>query len=354
MSADRAGAAAADWSSETALAAPDAPACPQLDRLLAGYAADVQRVPLVAADGLPLLAECFAAQGAAEAVLLLVHGAGECPVRYVELIADWRRRHPQHAICAVTHRGHGAAARLPGLDDDPLERQKMHVGDFDDYARDLGIYAAYARTLAPGRPLYALAHSMGAAILLRWLQTGGGGLAAAAVTAPMVEIRGLWGMPVGRDLPGRLALATIGRRRPTGWAPNQGPYVPPPFRDRHGLNGLTASARRFAMRARLIERHPHTALGGPTWGWVSAALAAGRRIVAGAAPLAALPLLCVVPGIDRLVWPPAALRLHAAIRAAGGDCTLLSLPEARHEVLIETDAIRAQVLAAVEARFATV
>lgn len=313
----------------------------------------MRRVPLAGFDGLPLLAECFAASAPASAVLLLVHGAGECPVRYVELIADWRRRHPDHAICAVTHRGHGAAGRVPPLcGDDPLERQKMHVDHFDDYARDLDIYATLARSLAPGRPLYALAHSMGAAILLRWLQGGERGVAAAAITAPMVEIRGLWGLPVSRDALGRLALATVGRQRPSAWAANQGPYHEPLFRDARGLNGLTASERRFAMRARLIERHPYSRIGGPTWGWVAAAVAAGRRIFAEVGRLAGVPMLCVVPGIDRLVWPPSGLRLAARIRATGGDCTLLSLPEARHEVLIETDAIRTQVLEAVEARFA--
>lgn len=320
--------------------------------LLAAHEAAVERVPLAGFDGLPLLAECFAATQPASAVLLLVHGAGECPVRYVELLADWRRRHPDHAICAVTHRGHGAAGRVPPLaGDDPLARQRMHVGHFDDYARDLDLYATLARTLAPGRPLFALAHSMGAAILLRWLQLADHRLAAAAITAPMVEIRGLWGLPVHRDALGRLALATVGRLQPAEWAANQGPYHAPPYRDARGLNGLTASAKRLAMRARLIERHPYSMLGGPSWGWVAAAVAAGRHIFAATDRLADLPLLCVVPGIDRLVWPPSGLRLARKVRAAGGDCTLLSLPEARHEVLIETDAIRSVVLDAIEARF---
>lgn len=331
--------------------------CAHARTLLDRYTAAVQREPIRGADGAPLIIDCFAARPPAQAVLLLSPGAGESPLRYIELLDDLRRAHPHWAFCLVNHRGQGFSPRLLGsvrdwaqvADDAALARWRtLYVEHFDDYVSDFAICAGHARTLAPGRPLFVLAHSMGATIALRWLQEAPAAAEAAVLNAPMLDIRGPGGVPLRFNPPARALVHWAARRRPAAWALGQRPFQPAVFRDEQGrLNGLTASEARLRLRGAVQQAFPMALTGPASWRWVDEALAAGQRLRRGPR-LGATPLLLIVPGIDHLVSQGAVRAFACRQQRAGVACRLLELPQARHEVFNECDEYRDRALDALD------
>lgn len=351
----------ARWSRESAITLADGSAaarCPWVEALLAEYAAAVRRVSLEGVGGIELVCDVFPASAPERAALVLVHGTGEASIRYLELMHDLRRLFPAWSLYLPNHRGQGLSQRLlerrpwRAIADDPAAQaryQTCHVERFDDYVSDLERCLAEVVQPATHPCLLGLGHSGGATILLRHAQRHPGRFVALAGTAPMVEIRGLWGLPVGRDVLGRTALAAaLVAGRGEDYAIGQGPYRPLPFREADGrLNPVTGSEARYRLRSHLQARFPETALGGPSWRWVAEAIAAGAALRREAARIAT-PLLVVDAGCDALVNAAASTAFAAAVaRAHPGGCRHLHLAASRHELLIERDALRDRVLDAI-------
>jgi lysophospholipase len=258
------------------------------------------------------------------AALLLVPGRIEAAHKYAELAQD--------ALCSgyqvfvLDHRGQGLAQR-PAPDP-----QLGDVADFQLYVDDLTLAISHIRSQT-GLPMLALAHSMGGAILYRYLQSTALPLLDAAVfSAPM------FGIPVG---PAPAATALLARlmhqlnRRcsKNGWfVPGQTRYQPKPFAG----NDLTNCAERYQWFRQLYQQYPAYQLGGVSWAWLDAALRACGQIQQGCRP--ALPMLMLQAGADTVVANSAQDNL-----AEQQGIALQHIAGARHELLAGTDAERAQV-----------
>ncbi|MCB1391316.1 MAG: alpha/beta hydrolase [Rhodobacteraceae bacterium] len=227
----------------------------------------------------------------------------------------------------VDWRGQGLSDRaLP----DPL---KGHVGDFDEYQRDLDALLAAARTLAPG-PMPWLSHSMGGCIALRGLLRGLPAQAT-AFSAPMLGLA---------QAPGQVrALGFVAAlARPLGADKGYAPTTSAEF----GLpsmtfeaNNLTTDRAQFDRMKAQIVADPRLSLGGPSLRWMGAAL----REMAALAPLPSptLPALFGLGGNEGIV--SAAGVTDRAARWPGAD--LAQYPGARHELLMERPEVRSDFLA---------
>ena len=111
-------------------------------------------------------------------------------------------------------------------------------------------------------------------------------------------------------------------------------------------NPLTSCPIRFRAYSDLLRGQPELAVGGATWGWLDATL---RSIAITRAPGylegISTPILLCVAGEDRVIANRAIVQFarrlpHATLRLFSG---------ARHELLIERDDIRREVLAAIDA-----
>jgi lysophospholipase len=110
--------------------------------------------------------------------------------------------------------------------------------------------------------------------------------------------------------------------------------------ERAGL--LTGDLDRFADEHWWLAQHPGWQLGGVTWGWLAAALDSIAAIAApGALEAIANPVLLLVGARERLVAPAAVEAAAARIPNARFE----RIARARHELLRETDDLRAGVLA---------
>lgn len=256
-------------------------------------------------------------------------GRGEFIEKYQETCADLAAR--GFASVVIDWRGHGLSESLHS---DP---QRCHARDFSEYLKDLrAVFDAFGADLP--RPHLMFGYSMGAHIGLRWLhdhQTtpmGEGGFAAAVLLAPMIDFP----LAPRTRMTVRLLAAAF---RATGqnhrYLPGYGPYDPE--KRWSDMPVLTSHRPRFARLLELTVARPELTVGGPTYGWLGAALVSSDLIQSNGYPEAiATPCLVLEAELDRVVRraaiAPYAARLPNARHAA--------IAGSQHEVLFETDEIR--------------
>jgi lysophospholipase len=190
------------------------------------------------------------------------------------------------------------------------------------------------------RPFFGVAHSMGATATLIALARGEMRLERCLLSAPFIAISRT------RAPPAAGALATLLSSIGMG-----GSYIPGgggtsimtrPFKD----NFLTSDPRRYQRTAAILEAASDLGIGDPTVGWIHAsflAFAEMARLDFGFT--FRTPLLFVTAGGDTLVSSPAAEALAQRIKGAA----LISIPHARHEIMMERDLYREQFFAALDA-----
>jgi lysophospholipase len=257
-------------------------------------------------------------------VCVLLHGQTEFIEKYLEVIGElWSRR---FIVATIDWRGQGGSVRmLP----DPL---KAHVADFAQYDSDLQIFMDKVVHNLTDRPPVALAHSMGAHILLRAMHDHPGQFRAAVLSAPMLRA-------LSRGYPARLArlicaLENIAGRK-ADWV--LGMKKRDPLKMTFADQLVTSDAGRFERTQVLLREHPNLRLAGPTWGWLGAAYRSMDRVMSpGYAEAIRTPTLIFGGGRDRIVDTSAAREF--AGRLPNGQ--YLELADAEHEILMENDAIR--------------
>jgi lysophospholipase len=263
----------------------------------------------------------------------ILDGQTEFLEKYGEVVGELAARGFDGAI--LDWRGQGGSERSLV---DPL---KAHVRDFAEYDGDL--LAFVDQVVAPmgeGPPL-ALAHSMGAHILLRALHANPGLFAAAVMTAPMLkpDMRG-WPAWMVRSV----SLAQNLGGPSGGWV--WGMRGRDPLRVAFEDNLVTSDPVRYARAQTLLAAHPEIRLAGPSWAWLEAAFRAMAEMRRpGYAERITTPCLIFGAGRDRIV-NTAAVRAFAHRLPRGA---YVEIPEAEHEILMERDSIRAQFWAAFDA-----
>jgi acylglycerol lipase len=109
------------------------------------------------------------------AVLVIEHGLLDHGDRYLFFAQDLARRGILVAMADL--RGHGRSAG-----------NRVTIGDFEDYVRDLDTFVTRVRALAPDKPLFVLGHSMGGAIATLWAITRQPRIAGLILSAPALQL----------------------------------------------------------------------------------------------------------------------------------------------------------------------
>ncbi len=262
----------------------------------------------------------------------ILPGRAEFIEKYFEVVRELLGR--GFAVAILDWRGQGGSQRLL------RNPRKGHVRRFSDYQLDLEAFGRQVLLPDCPAPHFALAHSMAGAILLHAVLDGRRWFDRVVLSAPMLEI--------GLAKPRRLArtaaasLSTLGFAR--AFLPGGGPTAVNelPFAG----NLVTSDPARHARTAEITAAAPELGLGAPTVGWVHQAYLAidalhapevMRRI--------RQPLLMIAAGDERVVCNVAIE--HVASRLIAG--AYVTVPAARHELLMERDIFRAQFWAAFDA-----
>jgi lysophospholipase len=291
--------------------------------------ADVLRI--TTEDGVKLRAVRWTAPSSSRGTVALLPGYGEFVEKYFELVGELRNR--RFDVVAMDWRGHGLSDRLIS------DRRKGHVDDFSSYQLDLE--ALEKQVLMPlcRKPWFALGHSMGGANLLAHAHAGYSSFARIVLSAPMIDIIGL-DIRGARVLVEGLDFLGLGGFTIPGGSTRPGALRP------FEKNLATSDPGRYARTAEVVRKKPSLALGDPTIGWIHAAARLTRAFHDIDYPRGiTTPILVVAAGNDGRI-PVAATELFASRLKAGG---LVTIPHARHEILMEHDRYRNQFWAAFDA-----
>jgi lysophospholipase len=288
----------------------------------ATYAA-ATRYGFLERGGARLRYACWAANAPARGTVVLMPGHSEFIEKYAtEVVGELLAR--GYGVMSLDWRGQG-------LSDRPLsDRAKSHIDDFATYVADYQLFVDRLVSAQTPRPVMALCHSMGAHIVLRAVaENGPGPLSAAVLVAPMTGLKG------EALLRGVLRLVPARAGLDQRYLPGGGPsYVTArPFEG----NRLTHDARRFRFTRQWLAADPRLALGGPTLGWArQAARSMSLLRTPGFLERIDLPALVLSAADDPLVEAAT----HAAVAQRLRHGAFLSIAGSRHEILMETDAIR--------------
>lgn len=241
--------------------------------------------------------------------------------KYFEVVEDLRRR----GFTVLVHdwRGQGLSHRL--LADRRLGHAAGAADFLNDYRILLDVFAARLPT-----PWIAMGHSMGGCLTLLALARGERRFSAAILSAPMLGLKtGAIPLSVGR------LLGAAARRVGMGGRPFQsGGSDDAPFE----ANMLTHDRARYERAAAQVAANPDLGLGSPTWGWIDFAFSATVELQTGPGVMAiTAPVTVVAAGEDRLVDNVAAKRVAARMPKG----RFIEIAGAYHEILQETDAMRA-------------
>ena len=287
---------------------------------------------LRAVDGMTIRAARWHPEGPCVGTVLICAGRAEFIEKYFETVGELLAR--GLTVVAFDWRGQGLSGR------ELSHRSKGHIDDFSSYERDLD--AITTQVLEPfcPKPWFALAHSMGGAILIAQSRAGRSPFARIVTTAPMIDLYRLRAPRLARALAEILDAAGLGGAFVPGG--NARGVMSHAFDD----NVLTSDQARFERFTQIVARAPELAIGDPTIGWINAAFRLMGDFADAEYPRRVLtPMLVFSAGADRVVDSRAVESFAHRLKAG----RVIALPFARHEILMERDTIRSQFWAAFDA-----
>jgi lysophospholipase len=283
-------------------------------------------------DGVTLRFARFAPPAGRRGTVCLLPGRTEWIEKYFETVRDLRNR--GFAVAILDWRGQGLSDRAL------RDRYKGYVGSFSEFDTDLETFMREVVLPDCPPPIFALAHSMGATILLRAIARGQRWFDRVVLSAPMLGIAFVQSVGIAGALLRVVRYAGFG-----------GIYVPgryPGVLDLRPFAGnpLTSDPVRFARNAAILEAEPALALGGPTVAWADAAFRAMRAMREPTYPARIRqPILIVGAGRDAIASNVVIEDFAMSLRAGSH----LVVVGSQHELLMEQDRYRSQFFAAFDA-----
>lgn len=287
-------------------------------------------------------------RAAEKGALVIVSGRTESMLKYKELVRDlWN---DGWSVYIHDHRGQGLSDREPEVMGTP---QKGHVHDFQDFVNDLRSFVAGTVLTGGHKRHVLLAHSMGGAIAALFLEQGGSEVQrfdAAALSSPMLKIKGVAGLSA--EVASCPIAKGMAKSAPVDFVKTGTDYKPKSFEE----NEYTQSPVRYDRLLKQYAAEPGIELGSPTHRWFAQACEAAFKARNGAMNVRT-PIRVVVAGKDSIVHNSGATDFCRGLPTSIGGCGgpgggPIAVPDARHELFIEQDALRRRALEPVLTFFA--
>jgi lysophospholipase len=255
--------------------------------------------------------------------VVLSPGRTEHIEKYVEVVGELVGR--GYNVVVHDWRGQGLSDRLH------KDRLRGHAVGFDDFVSDFRALIDLFEARLP-RPRIALSHSMGGCLTLMALANGESRFDGAILSAPMLGVN-TGGPPYG--LVRAIARVMVRLGLGAGYILS-GPTDP--FGGTLESDRLTHDPARHGRTYNQLHANRDLALGNVTWGWIDSAMTAMEGLSRpDVLAKVTIPVTIVGAGADRLVKNAA--QQVAVARLPRG--RFVEIPGAFHEILMETDALRA-------------
>ena len=293
---------------------------------------DVVSGMLKTPDGVALRYARWAPPPGRKGTVCVFQGRAEFIEKYYEIVHDLRAR--GFAVATLDWRGQGLSQRAL------RDQRKGHVGDFSEYEIDLETFMRDIVLPDCPPPYFALAHSMGAAVLLRSAHKRKRWFDRMVMCAPLLALADRPLLGFAPAVARAMRMSGMGR----SYVPTGTPMVmsAQPFIG----NRFSSDPVRHARTMAVLEAEPGLGIGSPTVGWADAAFRAMREFSdPGFAASIRLPIVMVAAGRDEIVSMPAIEKFATHLRTGSH----LIVAGARHEIMMEQDHYRAQLLAAFDA-----
>jgi lysophospholipase len=254
--------------------------------------------------------------------ILLLNGRTEFMEKYSETIEELN--HMGFNVYSFDWRGQGLSSRMLA------NKHKGFINDYDVYLNDLDLFIT--KIVKPGavHPLIIIAHSMGGHIALRFMHDHPEVADRAVLTSPMIDI---FESSLSKGLANLITKIAIKAGFSHSYTIGSRDYTDEEFKG----NDLTSDPVRFTDAKKAITKNPDLALGGATYGWLSATLKSIDIITQpGFAAKITTPILMVIAGNDKIV----SIKAQKKISTMMPNCELKEISDARHEIFKETDAVR--------------
>ena len=254
--------------------------------------------------------------------VILLNGRKEFMEKYAETIRELNQR--GFNVYSLDWRGQGLSSRMLA------NRHKGFIKNYDSYINDLNLFVRKIVQPEAAIPLVILTHSMGGHIALRFIHEHPEIAYKAVLVSPMIDIS-------TTTLPGwfvrLIDRVAIRASMDHAYIIGSGDYSVEKFKG----NRLTSDPERFMDENQAIAKNPDLALGGVTYGWLSATFESIDILTEpGFAKKITTPILIVSAGCDRVV----SIEAQKTICSLLPNCRFTEIAGARHEIFKETDAVR--------------
>lgn len=257
-----------------------------------------------------------------EKVILISSGRTEAAIKYKELIFDLFNN--GYSIYIHDHRGQGLSGRM--LDD----RDMGYIDMFQFYIDDMKFF--YDTHLKPKsyKKTYLLAHSMGGAIGMTYLEQNPDDFDAAAFSSPML----------GFKPPACTIVKVMDGEKPK-YALGEAEYKDnlTTFKG----NVLTGSEVRYYRMVEAFTKEPTAKLGGATYHWAHKSCQQFDYIFNNINKINT-PFILFSAKNEQIVDPYAHRKFVGAAQKLGKDCLGYEVENAQHELLIEKDEQRIETI----------
>ena len=257
--------------------------------------------------------------------LIILGGVPESYIEYAEIIYDLRDLNLSTYV--MDYRGVGFSGRM--LQD----TAKTHVDAFDDYVRDIALFYEKIVNRREHEKVFFMAHSTGAAMVAAFLADNDVNVDGCVFTSPLFQVN-TGAIPLFVAVP--LAALLVATGKGEEYAPGQGFASAAVYED----NPTTSSYDRWSKwEEDLMTQHEELRFWGYTTGWVQQSFR-GSRYARKVAPELEMPILILQAEIDAYATRAG----QRSFRNRAKNCEMIRIAGSRHQLLMERDEIRNDVL----------
>lgn len=292
-----------------------------------------QNATFIGQNNIPIHYATYTTNTETDRCLVVLPGRSEALEKYAEVVYDLDNGalNGEFKYFLMDHRGQGSSGRML------LDSEKGHVDSFNNYVLDLKEFMDTVVKNENCTEVSLLAHSLGAGIATKFLQTYPNYFKRAAFSSPMLKIQT---EPYKYVVARAVVLANMAVGRGDFYGTGQGPFNP---NRNFETNKFTTSRVRFDMTMDIFEKYPQVKLGGVTNQWLNEVMHSTVKMRLNYKKIK-IPLRVFHAGIELYSEPSEMIRLCEET----SDCIRTYLPTAKHEVLMDRDVNRGVVISELE------